>query len=439
MDASESEAPDVFNRQTTAYDVDRHLHSTRPHRGQSASNRPGCILTRSTLSDCVRRPPKRRVADVLRPEGRHVMVLALYVALLLLIVVIWNSAMWPGVSGQMPDRKPSVSVLIPARNEEANIEECLATVLSQGDAVCEALVYDDESKDRTAPLVAAAAESDPRVRLLPPKAVPAGWHGKPHACHRLAESASGDWLLFLDADARLLRGSVERLVAEAEARQVTMLSPWPGLDMRSFPERLLMPMLNFVVFTLFPAPLSLKSQMPSLGLAHGACLLFRRAEYAAVGGHELVRAEIFEDTALARAWRAGGYRGICLDGQDVVRVRMYASFSGIWAGFLKNYHPAFRTRMGFWMFLALHVFVYIVPWLVAVVGASQGYVYVTAWSACGAGIAARLVQCARFRYPVWSAFLHPLSEIVLVALGLCSWYHYRIGRGVAWRGRRYHG
>ena len=206
----------------------------------------------------------------------------------------------------------------------------------------EVLVYDDHSTDETPRIVGEYARR--RVRLLTPKPLPAGWCGKTFACAQLGGEARGRWLLFLDADARLREGAIARAVAEAEARGVTLLSCWPALELVSFWERALMPLLNFVVFTLYPAPLALRRADSSLGLAHGSFILARRDAYERTGGHALVGAELFEDVRLAQAWRACGERGLCLDGRSVLTVRMYHSFGDIRRGFQKNFFPAFRRR-----------------------------------------------------------------------------------------------
>jgi chlorobactene glucosyltransferase len=278
---------------------------------------------------------------------------------------------------------------------------------------------------------------DPRVRLIVPPALPSGWCGKPFACSRLAAEASGEWLLFIDADARLYEGAIGRMLNEAVARDVSFLSCWPGLELKGLWEKILMPMLNFVVLTLFPAPLSMKRRDASLGLAHGACILARREEYKRVGGHVAVRDELFEDTSLARIWRARGERGLCLDGQKIVRVRMYDSFHGIWNGFRKNFFPSFRHVRSFWLFMLLHLFCFFLPFVLCVALALQG-----AWS-LQAGLAAvsvllmRALLALRFGYPLWSVLLHPLAECVLLILGIVSWWSCRGGRGVEWKGRIY--
>jgi glycosyltransferase involved in cell wall biosynthesis len=369
--------------------------------------------------------------------------------LVFLGLVLWNALAWPSLGGDLAlgtlssssDFPPLASsrvcsVLIPARDEAANIGACLASVLAQ-DRVLEVVVYDDHSTDRTAELVHEAALADPRVRAIPGVDLPPDWFGKPFACLELARAARGEWLLFLDADARLAPDAVQRAIRGAESQGASFLSCWPGLELVGFWEKALMPLLNFVVFTLYPAPLAFSRRDPALGLAHGACMLIRRDEYERTGGHEMVRQEIFEDTRLARAWRERGLVQRCVDGRNIVRARMYGGLGEIWAGFRKNFRPAFRRELSFWLFLAFHALCFVAPFFgapfLSFLRPSLAWV---AWLAVGAVLLARAVQALRFRYPLWSVFLHPLAEVMLIALGLASRRAWR-GGGVAWKGRRY--
>ena len=322
----------------------------------------------------------------------------------------------------MPE--PEVSVLIPARDEEANLAACLDSILPQP-CLAEVLIYDDHSSDTTGEIAASYAARDPRVRLARRAPLPPGWCGKNFACSQLAAQAGSGWLLFLDADARLAPGALPRMLVEARARSATFLSCWPGIAMVGFWEKLLMPMLNFVVFTCYPAPLGLIRRDPSLSLAHGACILVARSAYEAVGGHTVVAHEIFEDTLLAREWRRRGETAVCVDGQDVVSVRMYESAEGIWLGFQKNLRSAFRTSAGFWCFLVGHAVFFLGPF---VTGNELAMLLV---------VAIRLLLAWRFRQPLWSALLHPFAEVFFLALGLSSWWKWRRSRGVEWKGRRY--
>lgn len=340
-----------------------------------------------------------------------------------LVVVAANVILWPGLE-RLPRATAPVSVLIPARDEADHLPACLESVLGQA-AVREVLVYDDHSSDATPAVVREYAQRDPRVRLLPPQPLPPGWRGKTFACHTLAAAATSDWLLFLDADAVLSPDAVAAALGEAQRRGLTLLSCWPGLRMEGFWEKLLMPMLNFVVLTLYPAPLAARRPRDaSLGLAHGVFMLARRDAYQRVGGHAAVREELFEDTLLARLWRQRGERSLCLDGQSVVRTRMYSSLRQIWRGFQKNFYPAFRSPCSFWLFLAFHATAFLAPFL-------AGY-----WLAAANVLAARLLLAVRFQHPLWSIALHPVAEAMLLALGLASWWRFHHG-GVEWKDRRY--
>lgn len=362
----------------------------------------------------------------------------LTISLALLGVTLWNALCWPRVAAAQTHSPPhSISILIPARDEAANIAACLAAALAQGSLVCEVIVYDDHSTDETAHIVGEYAQRDARVRVLAPDALPAGWCGKTFACAQLATAARGAWLLFLDADARLHTDAAARMLADAAARGVSLLSCWPRLELVSFWERALMPLLNVVVFTLYPAPLALTRRDPALGLAHGSCLLARRDVYARIGGHTLVRNELFEDVRLAQAWRAGGETSLCLDGQAVVSVRMYRSFAEIWRGFQKNFYPAFRRERSFWAFITLHFAVFLLPFIFA----PFGNTHARAWPLAATALCVLTIRAAlalRFRHPWWSVLLHPLGESILLALGLSSYWRCKRGRGVEWKGRRYH-
>lgn len=371
-----------------------------------------------------------------------------------------NALVWPRLRPARAETSPGalagdVSVLIPARDEESNLPGCLAAALAEpadpadpadpaapaASAVAEVLVYDDRSTDGTARVVEDAAARDPRVRLVSGGPLPAGWCGKPHALARLADEARGEWLLFLDADARLRPGAPAALVAEAVRRDVDLLAPWPGLVLVSPAEKLLMPLLHFVVLTLYPTWFQTLRDDPALGLAHGATILLEAESYRRMGGHGAVRDEIFEDTALARAARQAGLSTVCLDGQGLVRVRMYGSFGEIWAGFRKNFFPGFRRAPSFWAFLALRAGTGLLPFVVfplAAAGAVAtdprpwGLACLGTWTARGA-------LALRFGQPLWSALAHPLAEGVLVALGWSSWRAVASGRGVSWKGRTYLG
>jgi chlorobactene glucosyltransferase len=337
-------------------------------------------------------------------------------SLFFLAIASANAIFWPAVGRRTVNA--GLSILIPARNEEANLPGCLASLAGQ--LASEILVYDDHSTDGTAAVVHAAG--DARVRLIPPSPLSAGWFGKSFACSQLAAAATSPWLLFIDADVCLEPAACARMLAEVERRRLTFLSCWPAFETGTFWEALLMPMLTWVVFSIFPGPLSLFRNDRSLALAHGACILVRRDVYERLGGHGAVRNEIFEDTRLAQLWRERGERALGMDGRDIVRVRMYTSLTEIWHGFQKNFFLAFRHQYNFWIFLVLHFSVFVLPFVLL-----DG-------KACVVILLARTVLLLRFRQALWSVVFHPFAELFLIALGLSAWKN----RGnVAWKGRHY--
>ena len=360
-------------------------------------------------------------------------------ALFFLCITLWNVLCWKKVrgDGKMP-AAALVSVLIPARNEEKNLAGCLETVIRQGEIVGEILVYNDHSTDSTAQIISRYAGHDGRIRAIETLELPEGWGGKNFACARLASEAEGEWLLFLDADARLGEKALAKILGEAKRRGITFLSCWGKLELESFWERALMPMLNFVVFSVYPAPLALRLRAVSLGLAHGACLLVERAAYVRLGGHEMVRSEIFEDVSLARLWREHHELSLCLDGQTVVSLRMYSSLGEIWRGFQKNFYPSFRRDASFWAFVGLHLVIFLLPFvLLPFFAAGENAAALIFIVFCV--LLMRAALAFRFRHPWWSVLFHPAAEFILLAIGISSWWRCKTGRGVSWKGRRYYG
>jgi hypothetical protein len=224
------------------------------------------------------------------------------------------------------------------------------------------------------------------------------------------------------------------MLAAAKTKEITFLSCWPGIIANSFWEYIFMPMLNFVVYSIFPTPMQEKNPSPSFGLAHGACLFVDAKTYCEIGGHAAVKAELFEDTMLARTWRKNNRKGICLDGQKIVSVRMYQNLREIITGFAKIAYPAFEREISFWLFMGFHFLFMLLPFLLLPFASASPWIAVAA----GSVFAARLVQCIQFRFPIWTALFHPVAEIGLMGLGLYARHKFRHGSGVSWKGRMYH-
>jgi len=222
-----------------------------------------------------------------------------------------------------------VSVIVPARNEEANLGDCLRSLIGQSGPRYEIIVVDDHSSDRTR----AIAESFP-VKFITADPLPEGWSGKCNACWSGARIAKGKWLLFTDADTRHAGNSIEQGWREAENNDAAVLSYSPKQEVRSFAERALMPVI-FAELAVTYRPKDVSDPASSAAAANGQYLLIRRDAYDAVGGHAAVAQAILEDVELARLVKRAGYK-LQFRMSDVVSTRMYRSFAQMWEGWTKN-------------------------------------------------------------------------------------------------------
>jgi len=236
-----------------------------------------------------------------------------------------------------------VSVLIPARNEEAHIGDAVEAALESVGVPVEIIVMDDGSSDTTPQIVTEIAARDNRVRLVSAPALPAGWTGKVHACHRLSEEARGTHLLFIDADVRLAPDAAALLVAHAQGKGQAMVSGVPRQITRSLGEVLTVPMINFLMLGYLPFIGMRLTRRPSFGAACGQLLMTKREAYRAVGGHGAIRDKLHDGIQLARLFRRNGYRTDLVAGHDLAACRMYRGFAESWEGFIKNAHEGMAT------------------------------------------------------------------------------------------------
>jgi len=233
----------------------------------------------------------------------------------------------------MTDRSPpaEISIIVPARNEEANLADCLASLTAQTGVAFEIIVVDDGSSDRTREIAQSFAE----VRVISPDPLPHGWTGKNNAVIAGAKEARALWLLFTDADTVHLPGSLARALAEAKREEADLLSYSPEQLVVTFAERAVMPVVFAELAAKYP-PQRVREQNSGIVAANGQYILVRRAAYNAVGGHAAVATEILEDVALARLFRNAALRVYFRYGGDAVRTRMYRNWPQLREGWTKN-------------------------------------------------------------------------------------------------------
>jgi glycosyltransferase involved in cell wall biosynthesis len=308
-----------------------------------------------------------------------------------------------------------VSVLIPARDEAGTIGACLSSI----DGGHEVLVLDDGSSDGTADIAAAYG-----ARVIAGAPVPPGWLGKPHACVQLAAAASGDLLVFLDADVRLRPGAID--AATALLDEFDLVAPHPRQLADTIAERLVQPLLQWSVLSFLPLRLAERSPRPSLCAGNGQFLVVRRAAYVRAGGH--VPDAVLDDLALVRAIKRTGGRAAYVDGTDLASCRMYAGWAEVRDGYGKSLWSAFGSPFGSAAVIGAMSFAYLLPPLAALRGSRIGAVGYLA------GVLGRVITARRTGGRVADAPAHPLSIALFAVLTVRSHVQHRQGR-LRWKGR----
>ena len=390
----------------------------------------------------------------------------------------------------------SLTVVIPAYNEAANIEACLASVLAC-DPPCadwRVLVVDDRSSDATATLAlttaalatattdrqragsqAGGATQAARFALLDAGERPQGerWVGKNWACSRAMEQVSSDWVLFVDADVRLAPATLRRALGQAVAEQADLFSLAPRLSCGCLAEWMVQPIMASLLGLGFPIEAANDPADPT-AFAAGPFMLFRRSAYEAVGGHRALAGEVVEDLALARRIKGAGLRLRYLLGLDAMELRMYRDFASLWEGWSKNWFSGLDRSVAKALGAsAVVVLLFSGPWLLAGAAASililvsiaapqsltlpvlmavlrqplqalntpesGGLLLLLTLAAALLGIALqlalRLWTRQRFSVPLTLWWLMGIGGLVVGALGPTSVWRSLTGRGWTWKGR----
>lgn len=368
----------------------------------------------------------------------------------LLILRAWRQqrAVPPLVGTAPPEASgPRVCVVVPARNEAANIGSALRALLEQRSVLLEILVVDDHSDDSTADIVRDIARAgDGRIRLIHAPPLPTGWTGKSHACWsgacQVSESCS--WLIFMDADVRAVDPqAISRAIATAEAEELGLVSLAPMQELQSFAERVVIPCGLFLQAFLQDFRLASDPASP-VAFATGQFMLFARRTYFHVGGHACARRDICEDAALARCVKRGGQRVALRDGGSLLRAHMYDCWAAVRAGFAKNLVDMiggpFRTA-------AVAVLAVLLAWAAPALPLTEAaFCFTGAHQAClGAAPAAlaslallglHMAGAAHLGVPFWYGALFPLgySAGAIIAADSLRW---RLSGRIRWKGRVY--
>jgi len=354
----------------------------------------------------------------------------------------WAIQCDPWDAGQM------ITAIIPARNEEAAIARCVESVAAQAE-IAEVIVVDDGSTDRTPTILAELGRKIPKVKILSAGELPRGWTGKSHAAAMGAEAASGEWLLFTDADTFHYPGSAGRALADAVERDAVLVSYSPEQELETFAEKALVPLVYCRLAEIFSYA---KVNNPKLAdaAANGQYILILRDVYRRIGGHAAVAREILEDVALARNVKLAGYRIYFTAPIGVVRTRMYRTFGAMWEGWTKNLYLLLGARPERMMGELAVMF----PWgEAALLGAAviefirvnfftHGSIdwavllLISGLSLLLRALVKYAAQLQRSLYPVWYIQYYVPGVVLYAGVIVASWWKNTRGR-VTWKGREY--
>ena len=351
-----------------------------------------------------------------------------------LIITLFNAATAPMLKrANNCQNEPRVSVLIPARNEESNISACIEGFLTQQYDNFEVIVLDDQSTDRTEAIIKKLSQQYSKIQAICGQPLPPGWIGKNWACHQLSQYASGEILIFTDADNRPTPNAIANSVAYMQKLELGLLSAFPQKVTETLAERLVVPVVDMFVYAGLPLWLTYLSRSPSLAAASGLWIAFTRDAYQRIGGHKALSNRIVEDVELSRLAKKRGIKILTLAGTQAVSCRMYHSFSEVWDGFSKNLFGLVRyRRIPFFILILVLFTMCVLPYV------SVWFAPFTVLSlvAIIMNVAMRLILSIKYRHPLFtSVTLHPLGVLLTLLIGINSFYQARHGH-LEWKGRQ---
>lgn len=336
---------------------------------------------------------------------------------------------------------PAVSVLVPARNEEAAIGRLCRDVLASTGVDLELVILDDDSRDDTAAIVNEIAATDPRVRLVQGRTLPAGWCGKQHACWQLAQAARHDAWVFLDVDVSPTPDAVARAVAFLDASGAALAGGFPRQLTGSVLEWLLLPLIQFILLGFLPLGRARRDNAPGLAAGCGQFFVTRRAAYERAGGHAVIRASLHDGIKLPRAYRHAGLKTDVFDASDIAACRMYTLSIDVWRGLGKNATEGIGSPGTIIPFTLLLAGGQILPIALIAAGLATGWRGWPGWGIACAAVATglsflpRLLETPRFRQSWASAIAHPLGVAVFLAIQWWALARRVLGLKTSWRGR----
>lgn len=357
----------------------------------------------------------------------------LLVLLVTTIIVIFNFFTAPVLKVKYKKKggQDLVSVLIPARNESNNIENCLNKIINQRYNNLEIIVLDDESQDNTFSMVSEYTGKDKRIRIIRGKVLPWNYTGKNWACHQLSLEASGKYLVFIDADVFLEEYSLVSAISEMNKYRLDLLSVFPSQKMNSLGEWLLVPLMNWLLLTFLPIKLVYSAKSNSFAAANGQFMLFKRDTYENIGGHKSVSDKVTEDIEFARLLKKHRYRVKTFLGGELIYCRMYNGFRAAFSGFSKNFYAGTKLESIFFITLITFLFMCFTLPLIPVFSKPVFILSVITIS-----LQRILISLLSRQHPIINLLLHPFQIVMFFVAGINSLIVSKHKRRI-WKGRTF--
>ena len=351
------------------------------------------------------------------------MLILLILSALSLFLALLNFFTIRTVKNKPTSVSQKISILIPMRNEVANAKACINSILAQrGLSNFEVIVLDDASTDGTSEVL----KSTTGIKCLTGKALPQGWLGKVWACHQLSEVATGDVLVFMDADVRLSENAIASSITALG--NWDFISPYPKQLSSGFIESIFQPFLHWSWFASVPLIIAQKFRIKSMVVANGQLLIVKKSAYQSSGGHEKIKSQVLDDLELARELISSGFKGGVAQGAEISSCLMYESAPAMFAGYRKSLWRAFGGFIGSIFTAALLFSTGVLTLVFAIAGSkiaalSFGFILIT-----------RLLSSIKAKESLFTLIWHPVAVLIFVGILTYSWVGKLTGK-LVWRDR----
>lgn len=346
----------------------------------------------------------------------------------------------------MPEEQPFVSVLIPARNEENNINSCIQSFLNQTYKNYEILILDDNSTDKTYEIVKNLEKQHPgKIKLYSGKPLPSDWRGKSFAMQQLLEHAKGEYYLFTDADTVHTDDSISLMMSNMVFHNADLVSGYIGQKTKTFGEKITIPLIYLLTGLVIPLWMNNRCKLSIFASAIGQYIGVKASAFKAIGGYEKIKGYTTEDIYLAREMKKAGFKTIFIDAKSAATCRMYTNYDQSVRGISKNIFDFLGKNSIVMFFIVVAIFFFLViPAPICVVKFFEmrlqhsTYVDTFTFSLIVNFILSFLSWLMIFatrKLPLYIAVIYPLVHLNLLYIALVSWIRSEQGKGYVWKGR----